>query len=119
MDQSFQKSLRLTHKGEIESLFSSGRRVKSHPFIIIYNTLPKKKNTPFKLLISVPKRNFKKAVDRNFLKRRIREVVRKNKELLSGKVDCMFHIAILYSFNTRLEYEEIETNLLAALKKIQ
>ena len=119
MDQSFQKSLRLTHKREIERLFSSGSRVKSHPFIIIYNTLPKQNDTPFKLLISVPKRNFKKTVDRNFLKRRIREVIRKNKELLSGKVDCMFHIPILYRLNTRLEYDEIETYLLAALKKIQ
>ena len=119
MDQSFQKELRLTHKKEIDKLFSSGKRIKSHPFIIIYNEVSQKTEVPFKLLISVPKRNFKKAVDRNYLKRRVREVVRKNKELLSSKSDKTLHIAILYSCNIKLEYNKIETNLLKALKKIQ
>ena len=65
MDQSFQKELRLTHKKEIDKLFSSGKRIKSHPFIIIYNEVSQKTEVPFKLLISVPKRNFKKFMSNN------------------------------------------------------
>ena len=74
---------------------------------------------PFKLLISVPKRNFKKAVDRNYLRRCIREIVRKNKEILSSKnTDTTCSIAILYSFNTKLPFNELEVGLLKAFKKI-
>ena len=119
MDQSFPKELRLTHKGDIDSLFSKGERIKSHPFIILFYKTEIPMPVPFKLLISVPKRNFKKAVDRNYLKRCIREIVRKNKEILSSEnTDITCSIAILYSFNTKLSFNELEVGLLKAFKKI-
>ena len=42
------------------------------------------------ILVSVPKRNFKRAVRRNLLKRRIRESYRLQKQLLPVPVDVMF-----------------------------
>ena len=76
-------------------------------------------SVPFKLLISVPKKNFKKAVDRNYLKRCIREIVRKNKEIISSENKDITHsIAILYSFKTKLPFNELEVGLLKAFKKI-
>lgn len=120
VDQSFPKELRLTHKGDIDILFSKGNRIKSHPFIILYNKTETPMSVPFKLLISVPKRNFKKAVDRNYIKRCIREVVRKNKESLSDEnKDTTFHVAILYSFKTKLSFNELEISLLTAINKIE
>jgi ribonuclease P protein component len=119
IDQSFPKELRLTHKREIDNLFSKGSKIKSHPFIILYNKTETPLSVPFKLLISVPKRNFKKAVDRNYLKRCIREVIRKNKESLSSEnKDTTLCVAILYSFKTKLPFNELESSLLKALKKI-
>ena len=120
IDQSFPKELRLTHKRDIDTLFSKGERIKSHPFIILSYKTETPMSVPFKLLISVPKRKFKKAVDRNYLKRCIREIVRKNKESLSSNNNGTFlYVAILYSFRTILPFKELEHSLLEALKKIQ
>ena len=118
MDHSFPKELRLTHKKDIDHLFAKGRRLKSHPFVIICEEIMPKAGIPFKVLISVPKRNFKLAVDRNYLKRCIREVVRRNKDLLIKGEDKTFCIAILYSFKTKLEFSRLEEGLLNGLKKI-
>ena len=118
-DQSFPKELRLTHKRAIDTLFSKGERIKSHPFIILYHKTEIPMSAPFKLLISVPKRNFKKAVDRNYIKRCIREIVRKNKETISsGNKDVTLSIAILYSFKTKLPFWELEVALLKSFKKM-
>lgn len=119
-DQSFPKKLRLTHKGDIDILFSKGERIKAHPFVIISHKTELPMSVPFKLLISVPKRNFKKAVDRNYIKRCIREIVRKNKESISSEnKEITLSIAILYSFKTKLPFSELEAALLKSFKKIR
>ena len=74
---------------------------------------------PAKIIISVPKRIFKRAVDRNKLKRRIREAYRKNKtalyeELNSKKVLLM----VIYTSKKMEEYNEIEKRMLVAFQKI-
>ena len=64
----------------IEVLFSSGKRVSSSFLLCVY--LLNKEDSRF--VVSVPKKNFSLAVDRNKLKRILREVVRKHsKELLT------------------------------------
>ena len=47
-------------------------------------------DAPARILVSVPKRSFKRAVKRNLLKRRIRESYRLQKELLPAGIDIMF-----------------------------
>lgn len=58
-----------------------------------------------RIMISVPKKSFKRAVKRNLLKRRIRESWRKQKHSLdvAGGVDILF----MYSLKEVLGYEEI------------
>ena len=64
----------------VEVLFDSGKRVSSSFLHCVY--LLNKEDSRF--VVSVPKKNFSLAVDRNKLKRILREVVRKNsKEVLS------------------------------------
>ena len=65
-----------------------------------------------RILVSVPKRNFKRAVKRNLLKRRIREAYRLNKELLSEAVDILF----IYTSREVLPFKDIEESVVAALK---
>ncbi len=69
-----------------------------------------------RILVSVPKRHFKRAVKRNLLKRRIREAYRLNKSLLSSlSVDIMF----IYSSLQVEEYSRIEEDVKAILTKIK
>ena len=66
------------------------------------------------ILISVPKRSFKRAVKRNLLKRRIREAYRLQKQLLPVPVDVMF----VYQPREILPFTEIFTSMTAVLTAI-
>lgn len=82
MDERLGKAYKLCSKKVIEELFDEGLKVKQHPFVLqyIYTELPTKKS--FQIVCSVPKRIHKKAVTRNRIKRLMREVVRKNKNII-------------------------------------
>ena len=67
-----------------------------------------------RILVSVPKRHFKRAVKRNLLKRRIRESYRLQKELLPVPVD----IAFLYQAREVLSYDEIFAAMTEVLKAV-
>ncbi|MBR1794900.1 MAG: ribonuclease P protein component [Bacteroidales bacterium] len=71
-------------------------------------------DAPARILVSVPKRNFKRAVKRNLLKRRIRESYRLQKDLLSSPADVMF----VYLPREVLPFEEIFASMAAVLKEI-
>jgi ribonuclease P protein component len=66
--------------------------------------------------VSVSKRNFKKAVDRNYFKRVLRETYRLNKHILINNMDapCSF---ILFQTKDRLSYEEINTKTIQLFEK--
>ena len=98
MDNRFTKSERLCGKKEINSLFENGSKLFSYPYRISYLLVdPDSQEKPVKLLISVSKRGFKKAVDRNQIKRYIREAYRTNKSILWDELqDKKMQIAILF-----------------------
>lgn len=79
------KKERLNSKAVIERLFAGGSKsFPSYPLRVVY--MPQEsdeKNVPAaSILISVPKKRFKRAVKRNLVKRQVREAYRKNKYLL-------------------------------------
>lgn len=88
----FRKSERLCSRRLIDQLFEPGqsKSIAAYPLRLVYQTA--KENTA--LLISVPKRYFKHAVDRNRVKRQIREAYRTNKHILPEGMPL--HLAILW-----------------------
>lgn len=77
----FKKEERLCSKRLINSLFESGSSFVIYPFRVVYRLSGQHANSvPVQVVISVSKRRFRKAVDRNRLKRLIREVYRLNKQ---------------------------------------
>ena len=83
MDESFGKDYKLCSRKLIEDVFKKGSSVKAFPIKLIYIENEGLTGTrQFQIAISVPKRNFRSAVDRNYIKRLLREVIRKNKILI-------------------------------------
>ena len=78
------KSERLCSKTMIERLFAGGNSsFPAYPLRVVYMWLPPTEGTAdVSILISVPKKRFKRAVKRNLVKRQVREAYRKNKHLL-------------------------------------
>ena len=109
----FSKEERITHKGDIEKLFISGKKLNLFPFDIRYYS--GNMGSLNKVLISVSKKNIKSAVKRNLLKRRIRESYRLNKKQLSNSG---YSIAIIYVDNKILKFKQIDDFIKKILKNI-
>jgi ribonuclease P protein component len=92
MRSTFKKEEKLKKKKLIGQLFAEGRSLSAYPVKLIY--LQTDHDSPFKIQagVSVSKRNFKKAVDRNRIKRLLREVYRKNKYLIYESEHTKKHI---------------------------
>jgi ribonuclease P protein component len=113
----FGKAERLHSKKNIQELFSKGSSFYVHPFKVL--TLPNsdQNSSNHQVLISVSKRNFKRAVDRNTIKRRIREGYRLQKEQVENPVKLL--IGFLYVAKEILPSDVIHRSILASFKKIR
>lgn len=97
---SFPKTEHLKSKRIIEELYAKGSSVTAYPLRAVFLALTQEEQAPTaSILVSVAKRRFRHAVDRNLMKRRIREAYRLNKYLLTDelqKAGKKMAIAILY-----------------------
>jgi ribonuclease P protein component len=112
LKNSFGKEEKLCSEKDIDLLYKTGASFLSHPIVVYY--LPKPELSFSKVLVSVSKKKFKRAVDRNLLKRRMREAYRLNKSILKAP----FHFAFVFVGNDPVHYQLIEKALVSALKKI-
>lgn len=78
-DYTLDKKYKLCSKKLFSEVIEKGDVIRKHPFTCRVTTTDKLTHVPFQVAISVPKRLFKKAVDRNRIKRQIREGIRLNK----------------------------------------
>jgi ribonuclease P protein component len=122
MNQTFGKEYKLCSHVLIEKLFKDGEKFRDFPFLINYLVIDNPSGPKnFSVLISVPKKLFKHAHDRNYIKRSITEALRKNKfilEELKGIKNKPLALAIIYNLNTLLSSSEIETKLVSTLMKL-
>lgn len=118
----FLKKERLSSRPLINLLFSKGRTVSHTPLKIVFHPDSKSNNGLPQILIGVPKRQFKKSVDRNLLKRRIREAYRNNKGWLieaQQKGNCLpSQIAFLYTSKDLHSFQDIEHAQQLLLEKL-
>lgn len=109
MPQTLSKKERLSGKTAVSDLLKKGRW--GYTANLKYCWLRREDDGGSRVLVSVPKRNFKRAVKRNLLKRRLRESYRTRKGYLEGRpVDVMFFYnskEVLDSQALSAEVEEI------------
>ena len=113
------KKERLDSLTLIEELFSGGSRsLPSFPLRIVYMPVEDETRPTLSLLISVPKKRFKRAVKRNLVKRQIREAYRMNKNLLlrpleeAGKKAVIAFIWLDNGLRTSVQVEDTVKKLL-------
>jgi ribonuclease P protein component len=102
------KDEKLKTKILIDQLFAEGNHVKSFPFRLIYLKIDHYADFPIKIGFSVPKRNVKLAVNRNRIKRLMREVYRKNKYKISDKLSNKYIFMLIYMAKEEINYAELE-----------
>ena len=81
----------------MESVFAQGTTLKKFPLIAKYKRVEFEDEVPIKVVISIPKRLVKKAVDRNRVRRQIKEAYRLDRtnlknNLANNKISCFFLI---------------------------
>ena len=78
----FTKEERLYHRRILENVFQTGTPIKDYPFILLHLKTPLYTTYPAQCAVTASKRNFKRAVDRNRIKRLMREAWRTQKSKL-------------------------------------
>jgi ribonuclease P protein component len=121
MRQTFRKKERLKSSKVVKQLFSQANSFLVHPFKVNWIIGEEKGKYPAKILIGVSRKNFRKAVERNRLKRLIREAYRKNKYLfyqyLEGRhSSCNF--SVIYIGKTEEDYSVIEEKIIILLQRL-
>lgn len=113
MNFTYPKSEKLKSKKTIDLLFSEGKSVSKYPLRLVYVAsdygIPESSEQKIKMGVSVSKKYFKHAVDRNYFKRVLRETYRLNKHILADNLDKPYAFMFFYQSKDRLSYQEIET----------
>jgi ribonuclease P protein component len=113
---SFKKGERLAGEKHIQELFEKGSSFHLYPFRVLSLPNPDSEPKINRVLISVSKRNFKQAVDRNLIKRRVREAYRLQKEQIAGN---SLLLAFVYTSKEIEPFQAIKDKLFLVLEKIK
>jgi ribonuclease P protein component len=117
MNFTYPKKERLKSKTTIGLLFSEGKSVSKYPLRLVYRQAETDSEEKIKIGVSVSKKYFKKAVDRNYFKRVLRETYRLNKHLLLDNVQQPYSLMFFYQTKDKLSYEEINTKTVQLFEK--
>lgn len=107
---------KLSHENDFHALLKGGRTFTSNPLRFLY-TIEKVETKSFQVAISVPKKKFHHAVDRNLMKRRIREGIRHVYNNLEFE-NSAIRILIVYNDSSIFPQSKIESIIEYGFKKI-
>lgn len=106
---SFGKEYKLCSEKLISSLFKEGKTIRVFPYVVYYRLVPLETKQRFQLVFSAPKRSFKRAHDRNRIKRLMREAFRHKKLILEeelNKQNIQIALFVIYSNKEELPYSD-------------
>lgn len=135
-DLRFPKESRLHHRSLVEGLYRNGKSFYEFPYRVTWRVLTEEeleKNFRSKvpaaigkvqMMVTVPKKKRRRAVDRVLMRRRIREAYRLNRRELCERARALpglgtLSIGIVYIHTSNLDYGAVEAKLKKALEKLQ
>jgi len=119
--KSFSKSEHLCGEKRITRLFTEGEAFIAFPLRVVFLIEKGNDLEPASILASVPKKRFRRAVKRNFLKRLMRESYRINKHDILEKLkekELQIHIAFGYVSDDEMDFQKIEKKMKMALQRL-
>ena len=117
MKYTYPKSEKLKSKKTIDLLFSKGKSVSKYPLRLVYVALEEEIDAKTTVGVSVSKKHFKHAVDRNYYKRILREAYRLNKHLLIDTLQKPYGFMLFYQTTDRLSSKEIHQKTIQLFEK--
>ena len=111
MSQSFHKTERLKSKIIFDELIASGSSVKKYPFILVWKKLNVDQSYPIKIAFSVSKKRFPLAVERNEIKRKIREVYRLKKSGIYANLNNNYAVLLIYTPKKKIKRDFLNNKL--------
>ena len=111
MSQGFHKTERLKSKIIFDELIASGSTVKKHPFILIWKKLNVDESFTIRIAFSVSKKRFPLAVDRNEIKRKIRELYRLKKSDIYSKLNNNYAVLLIYTSKEKIKKDLLDKKL--------
>ena len=116
MEFSYPRNEKLKKKTTINLLFTKGKSLSKYPLRLVY-VENLNETEPIKMGVSVSKKYFKKAVDRNYFKRILRETYRLNKFILLNNCNKSFAFMLFYQTKEKLSYQEINNKTIQLFLK--
>ncbi|HTO34916.1 MAG TPA: ribonuclease P protein component [Flavobacterium sp.] len=98
---------KLKSKKTIDLIFTEGKSVSKYPLRLVYVSVELDNNEKINFGVSVSKKYFKKAVDRNYYKRLLRECYRLNKHLLLENTDKTYAMMFFYQSKETMSFAEM------------
>ena len=117
MSYSYGKKEKLKSQKLVEILFSEGKSVSVYPLRIVFLKTKVSENVTIKCGVSVSKRNFKNAVDRNRIKRLLRETYRLNKIKYFNNISSSYAFMILYISKDGIDFDSLDKKMNLLLDK--
>ena len=108
----FGKNYKLCSKTLITRVYEEGRLIKKKDVLIRYLVSDSLSQKNIKFMTTAPKKKFRMAVDRNYVKRVLREIIRKNKHIIELNENKSLYVVVNYSGPLPIIYKELELQIL-------
>ncbi|WP_333693565.1 ribonuclease P protein component [Flavobacterium sp.] len=117
MTFTYPKHEKLKSQKQIDLLFTEGKSISKYPLRLVFVPVELDKDEKIKFGVSVSKKHFKKAVDRNYYKRLLRECYRLNKHILLENLNKPYALMFFYQSKEAISFSEMNEKTIHLFEK--